>query len=125
MSQLLEDLKAVRTLLTPPAKWTRDYYAMDEEQSQIEPWSTYATCYCMLGAMNKVVAEGEFPNQLDELTYDTSEKNPRWKALEGAIQIVVTRTHSDIPTFNDDRRTTHDDVLNVLDEAIANVKSAS
>lgn len=55
MTQLLEDLKAVRELLTPPGRWTQGSSARDEDGIEVADNSPYAVKFCLYGAAERIV----------------------------------------------------------------------
>lgn len=96
MSQLHDDLVAVRQLLTPPERWTKG-----QERGVFKaPDGTLQDCWCLRGAMIEVAGE---------------KYNARDYAMRQAI-MAFTPDHT-IILFNDKAR--HADVLRVLDATIA------
>ena len=98
-----EDVKKIlektREILTPPEKWIKHTFELDG-------------CYCLLGAMNQAVES----LHLQSVMYS--------KAITVVHSVICDRTKlSVVPVswWNDDEDTTHEMVLEVLDEAIARV----
>ncbi len=46
-----EQLIAAKALISKPENWTQRSYARDADGYTIDPFSTYATCFCALGAI--------------------------------------------------------------------------
>ena len=98
--QLIEDLRALRELLSERSRWTRGAYARDEHENKLnDPLAEEATCWCLSGAIKRV-AKSMFNERQDVLR-----------------QAVRKHCHMAIPIFND--RSEHADVLRVIDLALA------
>jgi hypothetical protein len=97
----IEILKGARELLSDESKWRRDIY--------IEEKGNVACGYCIMGATT-IAAAGRMPlsNRADELLRDA----------------LPLQYQGSIADFNDDPKTTHADVLALLDRAIAQEASA-
>ena len=102
-----ETLRAARALIDAPEKWTRGFYARDTHGVLVYPTSRDAVCFCIQGALRRVVASDGFTR----LTEDA----------ENAISRALLRSNWEMnpPDFNDDPETTHADVLAAFDCAIA------
>ncbi|MDH7796408.1 MULTISPECIES: hypothetical protein [unclassified Beijerinckia] len=103
MSQLKADLQAIRQLLDTPDRWTKNFNARDALGRQALPDDDNATCWCLNGAMIKIT---------------DARYTRRYDALDSALNAAVPGRTGFI-TFNDNGSTRHDDVLNLLDQAIA------
>jgi hypothetical protein len=99
---VLDILTSARAILTEPTSWTQGVYARDENGESIEPYEDEATCFCLWGALK--AAASRFPTSV------------HWGAQLAVYNSIEI---GDIPSFNDAAGTTHADVLNVLDAAIA------
>lgn len=53
---LIDDLKAVDALLYTESKWTKGYYAKDEQGEPTNSFAENAACWCLMGAIQKVTA---------------------------------------------------------------------
>jgi hypothetical protein len=112
MSQLLDDLKAVRWLLNDRSSWTKNASARDKNSKEVPADHPRACRWCLGGAALYI-------------TYGTERKI----YLNRLIPLLNTlREHlpwpiSVIPEFNDNRATKHRDVLALLDTAIAQEES--
>lgn len=104
MNRLLEDLKAVRSLLSVPERWTKNVYARAGKK-RIGPLNDEATCWCVLGAVRRVT---KLPEDSAYFTVVTS-------AIAAQLPEGAPRIHK----WNDDPSRTHADVLALLDKAIA------
>ena len=90
--------------------WTKGVYARDAEGTQVSCVDSTATCFCMLGAINRVVntLTGKYTRLPAEETF--------------AIDALVTYlrdsgTATDIPTFNDTVATSVEEVAAAFDKA--------
>lgn len=93
----LETLKAARERISVPEHWTQGHYARNAAGTMESMTSSKAVCWC---------AEGSI------LMVDSGHCGAALRALGS----VVGTSH--IPTFNDDARRTHAEVLAAFDEAI-------
>lgn len=101
-------LTRAREILTPPKAWTRGTLARDKNHNSTNLYGEDAICFCSIGAivraahqLNAHEAEAEALLQLSNVI------------VAGKKQKVF------ISDFNDDPDTTHTDVLNLFDRAIA------
>lgn len=106
MNQLLTDLKAVRTLLTDPARWTQLASARLADGHTIRPDGTWvrtdsedAVSFCLLGAIRRVCRRHQ----------------DAWDALTNQL------TTQSISSFNDSH--THEEVLGLIDAAIRDAQA--
>ena len=81
-------------LLSDKKNWIRRAYARDKDGNSINPHHTLATSFCIVGACRKC-----------DVHTDTLES------------IIVARGFTSLENFNDSPRTTHEDVLSVLQQA--------
>lgn len=103
---VLDVLVAARELISVPERWTRGSYARDIDGRQRGAKSDYATCWCASGAIERVAGDATFFGLQDKA----------WKAL-------ASLSGGSVATFNDDQRTTHADVLELFDRAIADERA--
>lgn len=94
MSVVLDDLRAVRSLLSDEKCWTKGNFAQDEHGKYVPLGSEHSCKWCLMGAAMKVAPE-------------------RWTDLCNALTGNQQTT-----AINDDPRTTHADVLRLIDDAI-------
>jgi hypothetical protein len=105
-------LVRARHILSKPEHWTKYALAKNEGNWEVKPNNSTACKFCTIGALHRAVIDlhGGI------LTTQTFEKAKT--ALRGTDAIKAQ--HEGIVMFNDDENTTHQDVLNAFDEAIAN-----
>lgn len=94
MTTVKDNLIAARALIDTPEKWIRD---------RIEN----AGCFCAMGA----IAEATRTQRGGVWTSETAE----YAALRDALPEGGTRS---VPTYNDNRSTTHADIMALFDRAI-------
>lgn len=94
-----EVLIAARAKIADPAHWTQFEYARRISGFGVSPESTYAECWCAIGALASVVGDTA-----------RAEKSAPYNALLDAMG-------EDVDNFNDTH--THAEVLAKFDEAIA------
>lgn len=107
-----EALEQLEALLTPPEHWTQGFDARDPEGIPVGSLDENATCWCLLGGIEKIA-----PSASDNrLRVDVQ------NALSASIQVEAkdrfdAENLTDIPEFNDDPRTTHEHILAVVRRA--------
>lgn len=89
-------------LLKDPKHWTKGSYAKDAEGLPVSSASPDAVCWCLGGAISKVSDNIEDAN-----------------AYFNRLEEILTEMYDaeSIEEFNDDLKTTHADVLKVIEEA--------
>lgn len=102
-----ETLKAIKAVIDTPAKWTKEVLARDASGRKIRPSSPDAVCFCIFGAIDRVV-----PNTNDRVDYDNY--------IFAEVVKLYPGTPGGLADFNDARKIGHADVMKVLDRAIAN-----
>lgn len=106
MTQLLDDLKAARALISEPERWTKGVGARDWGGNCVTSDSKSAHSFCLDGACFR--------------TTRGNAQVARYETLSAAIQAQFSGIQG--RTFwcwNDLATTRHEDVLAVLDRAIA------
>ena len=103
-----EILGQTRALLSPPQSWSQHSWAYDQTDARVPLQSKTACSWCLEGAIRRVAIRGK-----------ASEAD-----LDRALalirdQIQVPGNYPTIQGWNDRPRTTHREVLFVLDKAIA------
>ena len=98
-----------KAVLDSPKKWTKFEYARDKDGYEVESDDQSAVCFCLVGAINHV-AKGK---GIDGGYRPTALKN-----------VIVGNGFIYITAFNDADSTTYEDVIRVLDEAIAATEPA-
>lgn len=84
-------LVRARELIDSPEKWIKGAYEVNG-------------CYCAQGAMYEIAP---YPDETFCHTYDL------------LMQIVKRKNFVSLTDFNDDTETTHEDIMNLFDSAIA------
>ena len=100
LPQIIVDLQAIRDRLTNPTAWEQLYFGNEEGPN------------CLIGAMD-VIIERDYKNK------DCTENgyNRRIDA-RAALSHCVPTGYDSIVRYNDDRKTTHKDILALIDRAI-------
>lgn len=104
---ILDDLKAIKSLIEKPGSWIQNDYAKDEYGMTTHSNSPTAVCFCTLGAMKRTIAMGS--HNVGNRRADVIEALERF--MDGAS----------IPDFND--HATHEEVIEVINKAIVEVES--
>lgn len=127
MSQLVDDLKAVRRLLRANKRWTKHAWARrpttDLQTGRVRHCVQMCTtsdplaeCWCLDGAIEKVLYYSG-PSQTDTDHFVAAA--PREDAVNDAIKAALPKwANNYIPAFNDNTRTTHEKLLRFLDRVI-------
>lgn len=93
-------LRSARDFLKAnPDKWCKDHYAVDLSGKSTAPTAATAHKFCMLGAMYKFSSQPSL--------YRTR-----------AIEVITDVVNTSPAFFNDDPKTTLDDVISAYDKAI-------
>lgn len=100
MATVKENLIAAKALIDTPEKWGRGHYEADG-------------CLCALGAARKAFFGTADFSRLDGWSGD---RNPVAQAIKCHLSPVW---HGCVDEFNDARSTTHADVMDLFDRAIA------
>jgi hypothetical protein len=88
----------VKDFLKDPKKWTKGSLAKDKKDIPISPLSIEACSFCVLGAVKKC-----YPENFTDV----------WDIM---VEHFQTKLRTYPATFNDDKETTHQMVLNELEE---------
>ena len=103
-----EILGQARALLSPPQSWSQHSWAYDQTDARVPLQSKAACSWCLEGAIRRVAIRGK----ASEADLDRAFALIR-------DQIQVPGNYPTIQGWNDRPRTTHREVLFVLDKAIA------
>jgi hypothetical protein len=121
MKTELEIYLTAKALLATKEQWTQGNYAVRADQEGVDLDDPEACAFCLHGALLK--AANPIPNPVSPYTiyntiYDVIEKQ-----IYNTIYDVVGKQFGrcNLATFNDAKETTYEDVIRVLDEAIAKV----
>lgn len=104
----MSKLEKIRALIEDPSTWTQDAWARNACGREVDFDSPKAVSFCLIGAIRRVTAE------------DKTEGDYFLEYLTAALDIRGYRaadSYSRLQVFND--TTTHADVIEVLDEALA------
>jgi hypothetical protein len=102
VSEILIKAKAE---IANPARWTREAYARDEDGQAVDIFDPNATCFCAVGAIRRQTPTPRVINMPIEYAVMAVNEVARAKA----------RT---IYHHNDHPETSHEDIIQVFDEAI-------
>jgi hypothetical protein len=106
-TEVADDLKAAKTLIDTPEKWTKDVNARDADGMQVLVRSEEAVCFCSHGAIQRVTLTDEA---------DTSHR--QMAATNLLTEVTPGRFLAD---YNDNH--THEEVMAVWDKAIAKAEA--
>lgn len=104
----LEIVKAAKTKLANPKAWIKGSLARDKSGRQVNPVSPDAVCWCLIGAMHSVNTGSPSGCVVGTEAYD-------------AIRVSTPNHWPWLQEFNDCEGTTHADVIETLDRAIASL----
>jgi len=111
--EVLATLRGARALIAHPDNWIKGAEARDSESNDVEAESESATCFCTVGALHRaMVVAGKGDNV--ELYMEAQGQLIRHRLESGGLVF-----------FNDDPTTTHADVLDMFDRAIAELEKNS
>jgi hypothetical protein len=108
---ILDVLRSAREILTPKSQWIKGYFGKTAKGSKgyaTGPTAPEARCFCMIGAVQRAAAAGDVPG--------LAGKTERY--LDQTVRVLGLPGESAIG-FNDQRKTTHADVLRFLGKAIS------
>ena len=108
MTELLNNLRAVRAQITTPDRWTKGWFARDQYGNECRSQDSTATCWCIMGAITFVTPRDR--KKLAIVKDVLSAHLPTWYCLSD---------------FNDRPTTTHADIIALIDRAIATEEKES
>jgi len=109
---VLQDLEAVKALLSSPDKWTQHIYAkMADHKEPVDVHSPDAACFCLHGALLRVAPETERRHQALR----------QMAILLGVATSTISTDMVKIHNFNDAH--TYEEVIGLIDRTIAAVKA--
>lgn len=119
----VEVLERTLETLSDERAWTQYSRAKTALGSSIEPYNKEATCFCMLGAVERAARGIIEPNQIIEFFATPTALDAEVAATRFIGNVIYGRRgiHS-IPAFNDSERTTHNEVISVLTQALADAR---
>lgn len=109
-----EILKAAKAVIEKPENWTQNFYAKDAEGFDVMGNDSLATCFCSLGAIQKIVNYNDHPG------HGTS-PNEAKSAVELLNKVTKELSGMLMASFND--VATHDGVMEAWDKAIAQAEA--
>lgn len=114
----VEVLDRTIALLSDPANWTTDYFARNAKGQDVDVRSPDATCFCIMGAIERVTRGPENGERV------TMEQIHTECDAEAALHAVLTKRlgDSNIAIFNDSA--SHEQVIEALTEARDSIKRA-
>lgn len=118
----IDALKRMKVLLAKEETWCKKASALDQNLRPVSVSDPRACSWCLWGASVRSTPDNdtqvELRLALRRAAADLIVKERNIKEL-GGVRIVHNTTSIDIVHFNDDSRTTHEDVIDVIDRAIA------
>lgn len=108
-------LKEAKKVISDPNRWTKEAYAKTATGHRTDPNSPRAHCYCISGAVRKVIGLGTLPSYLQDTRNDQYYRV--MKILDIAAASTAFKT-ANVIAFNDLERTSHEDMMQVIDLAI-------
>ena len=107
-------IQKTRTLIERKENWTKGAFARNFGGYVVESASNDAVCWCVSGALRRVFAQEDAEAKTDKMY----EKNNVFEQLNEVIKEGTKGVFGMISAFNDDSKTTHEDVLRVFDRVI-------
>jgi hypothetical protein len=109
MLALVNVLKKTKELLTPAGRWTQFGYAKDATGRTVSLQAASAVCFCLVGALQK---SGSTPLE------------PRLDAqLFFELNKTIGKDSLSIPSWNDARGRTQEEVLQLLENTISRLEA--
>lgn len=111
---VFENLIRARGVISIPERWTQGHFARYACGAGTSPTSQFASCFCALGAVERVMGCRAYRSKEVELLAESvgdKEQLPSDDNLRG--NAVFNLVH----TFNDNH--SHEDVLSMFDRAIS------
>jgi hypothetical protein len=119
----VQGLTAARTLLSPENAWTQGEFARIDGFLPAHSAHPRADCFCLRGAIERVASAA---GACAIACATGPEYHDAMAAMCGAIEAVILPLgYRDIISFNDKLERTHAEVLEVLDQAIANERESA
>lgn len=94
----LRKYKTLRGLFNDAKRWTQDYFALDSGGESVEPISTDAVCFCLIGGVRRVYGRGKKAGRI-------LEKIERYLLENYGTTYVYL--------WNDNTRRKHKDIINL------------
>lgn len=114
--QAIEVLRKGRKEIEDPTHWIKGEAAATAEGAPVDPTDPRAVCFCAIGSVRKYSTEPSGRGMIN--TY------PGLKAMAALRAAIPSEAPAlRIPTFNDNPKTTHADILALFDRAIAQLEN--
>ena len=117
---VLEVLKGARELLSSPSRWARFASARDHGGIAVSVFNKQACRWCLTGAVMKA-AELRAENSL---ACEINFVQATFAVLQQELPVEFSGVRCDLAAFNDAAFIEHEDVLALIDKAIARASSA-
>ena len=114
-SETLNLFTELKALFVSEENWTKKSIALDKEGNEVYPSNESAFCYCLIGGIHKVC------NVQPGKRYTSSPKVYKMYSILCAVGEIPFGT---LATWNDMYIRTFEDVVNLIDKAIAFVKES-
>ena len=113
-------LKKAREIITPKERWAKGFLAKDRNNYPVSPTSFRAICFCAEGAIGKAsdLLQGDLGSSCseDQIVHAARIQTRATDMLDSEVFQAYGMHVSD---WNDHSETTHEDVLDMFDRAIA------
>ncbi len=107
-------LKKALTLLSKKERWKKGSMADDAKGNPVPANARSARCFCAVGAVTRYA--GDLRDSLAFMEFDA--------ALAALDDALPNKRWGDIVTYNDSKRTTHEQILSVFRRAIKKLEAA-
>lgn len=102
-------IEAITALVATPELWVKDTCARDRNGYVVSSFSRDAKAFSLDAAINKVMRDHHIP------------RDEEFAIRKIILDILVKRKFSTVTDFNDSSRTTHNDILTVMNDALSEV----
>lgn len=113
-------LEEVRRLLRKPKYWTKRTPARDAKGKPVTPTSNKACQFCLLGAIDLALDDligRDMPPRYFSVFFEVH------KVLKQTLCRMYPDDTPEIDVFNDNEKTTHKDVLRLIDETLESLET--
>lgn len=102
--KLIDQLIAVRAVLTLESAWTKGVAAINECGEPVPTHSDEAVCFCLYGAARRIVINHA--------------RDPNSEVISFIMEHLKVAGYGNFAEYNDAETTTHQDVLDFIDALI-------
>ena len=106
--EVLQQLNEMKKLLSDDSRWTKLFYARDANGDSVSPRSDEATCWCISGAIMKVL--------------DCETMVRTGSLLNSSLYNILRGQNELLSDFNDCPTTDHSDVMSFIDDAMVRLE---